>query len=179
MNRQKALINFSGKITIHPWLYTKTLTSTNRPRPRLMRRRNPCGHTGVCRIRRDRMTHDATSRRLCFALDLVDDLELIEEYRRMHQPGAVWPAVIDHIRAQGIEAMEIWHRGDRLFMIIEAADDFPRPAAAGPMAADNSAWERLMDRFQKRLTDASPGEKWSPLDRIFVLAEHKGTCEPT
>jgi L-rhamnose mutarotase len=109
--------------------------------------------------------------RLCFALDLVDDRALIEEYRRMHEPGAVWPAVIEHIRAQGVEAMEIWHRGDRLFMIIEAADSFPRSVASASMAADNARWERLMDRFQKRLKDASPGEKWSPLERIFVLAE--------
>jgi L-rhamnose mutarotase len=115
------------------------------------------------------------SRRCCFALDLVDDLALIEEYRRMHEPGAVWPTVIDHIRAQGVEAMEIWHRGDRLFMIIEAADDFPRPV--GTTAADDLRWQSLMDRFQKRLRDAPPGEKWSPLQRIFCLAEHTGTRE--
>ncbi len=93
----------------------------------------------------------------------------------MHEPGAVWPTVIDHIRAQGVEAMEIWHRGDRLFMIIEAADDFPRPV--GTTAADDLRWQSLMDRFQKRLRDAPPGEKWSPLQRIFCLAEHTGTRE--
>jgi hypothetical protein len=32
-----------------------------------------------------------------------------------------------------------------------------------------------MDRFQKRLKDASPGEKWSPLERIFVLPGNTGT----
>lgn len=115
------------------------------------------------------------SRRLCFALDLVDDRDLIEEYVRMHAAGAVWPAVIDHIRAQGVESMEIWHRGDRLFMIVEAADDFPRVVENVAMTAENARWERCMDRFQRRLRDASPGEKWSPLDRIFHLAEHAGT----
>ena len=112
------------------------------------------------------------SRRHCFALDLVDDLDLIEEYRRMHEPGAVWSTVIDHIRAQGVLAMEIWHRGDRLFMIIEAEDDFPRAVEA--TAADDMRWQCLMDRFQKRLRDASADEKWSPLHRIFCLAEHTG-----
>jgi len=119
------------------------------------------------------------SRRFCFALDLVDDRTLIEEYRRMHEPGAVWPAVIDHIRAQGVEAMEIWHRDTRLFMILEAADDFPRSVESPAKTADNARWELLMDRFQKRLRDAAPGEKWSPLIRIFHLAEHPGTREST
>ena len=93
----------------------------------------------------------------------------------MHEPGAVWPAVIDHIRAQGVEALEIWHREERLFMILEAADDFPRTVANSSLTADNTRWELLMDRFQRRLPHAAPGEKWSPLERIFQLAEHAGT----
>ena len=64
--------------------------------------------------------------RRCFALDLTSDPELIAEYERLHAPGAVWPAVIDHIRASGVEAMEIWRTGDRLLMIAEVADDYPR-----------------------------------------------------
>ncbi len=95
----------------------------------------------------------------------------------MHEPGAVWPSVIDHIRAQGVEAMEIWHRGDRLFMVMEAAEDFPRVVETTPAAADDLRWQRLMDRFQKPLRDTSPGEKWAPLDRIFTLAEHTGARE--
>jgi L-rhamnose mutarotase len=114
------------------------------------------------------------SRRLCFALDLVDDSGLIDEYRRMHEPGAVWPGVIAHIRALGIEEMEIWQRGERLFMIVETADDYPRRVDTESLVGANLRWERLMDRFQQRLKDAAPGEKWSPLQRIFLLAEHSG-----
>jgi len=110
-------------------------------------------------------------------LDLVDDSELIAEYRRLHEPGGVWPGVIDHIRALGVEAMEIWQSGERLFMIIEAADDFPRPVTTQSLVETNLRWERAMDRFQRRLKDAAPGEKWSPLERIFLLAEHKGARE--
>lgn len=117
------------------------------------------------------------SRRLCFALDLVRDATLIEEYCRMHEPGSVWPAVIDHIRARGVESMEIWQRGDRLFMIVEAADDYPRSGAAQVAQHENDRWEQLMTSFQRELPDSSPGEKWSPLRRIFVLAEHAGRAE--
>jgi L-rhamnose mutarotase len=117
------------------------------------------------------------SRRLCFALDLVSDATLIKEYCRMHEPGSVWPAVIDHIRATGVESMEIWQRGDRLFMIVEAADDYPRSGAARVAQHENDRWEQLMTSFQRELPDSSPVEKWSPLRRIFVLAEHAGRAE--
>jgi len=117
------------------------------------------------------------SRRLCFALDLVSDATLIKEYCRMHELGSVWPAVIDHIRATGVESMEIWQRGDRLFMIVEAADDYPRSGAARVAQHENDRWEQLMTSFQRELPDSSPGEKWSPLRRIFVLAEHAGRAE--
>ena len=112
--------------------------------------------------------------RLCFALDLINDAALIQEYCRMHEPGSVWPAVIDHIRAQGIESMEIWQRGDRLFMIMEAADDYPRLGASRAAGEENERWELLMSTFQQALPDAMAGQKWSPMRRIFRLADHQG-----
>ena len=55
------------------------------------------------------MTH-----RLCLVLDLIDDPEKIAAYEKHHAPGAVWPAVIEDIKAQGIEGMEIWiQKSDR------------------------------------------------------------------
>jgi len=117
------------------------------------------------------------SRRLCFALDLVNDAALIQEYCRMHQPGSVWPAVIDHIRAQGVESMEIWQRGERLFMIVEAADDYPRRGTPLPTQQDNDRWEQLMASFQHPLPDAAAAKKWSPLRRVFLLAEHAGRSQ--
>jgi len=106
--------------------------------------------------------------RRCFALDLVDDRELIEEYERFHAAGTGWPAVIEHIRARGFEAMEIWRTGDRLFMIAEVADDFPRDV---PVPPENDRWEELMWRFQRPLPHAAEGEKWVPMSRIFSLDE--------
>jgi L-rhamnose mutarotase len=108
------------------------------------------------------------------ALDLADDAELIREYRRMHEPGSVWPAVIEHIRVRGVIAMEIWQRGNRLFMVMEAADDYPRPDASEARLAQNSKWETLMATFQRALPDHVPGEKWSPMNCIFRLSDHAG-----
>jgi L-rhamnose mutarotase len=106
--------------------------------------------------------------RHCFALDLNDDPRLIAEYELRHGPGAVWPKVIEHIKATGVESMEIWRTGDRLFMIAEVADDYPRPVEAPP---EIDQWEELMWRFQRPLPHASEGEKWVPMKRIFSTEE--------
>lgn len=110
------------------------------------------------------------TRRLCFALDLVDDADLIAEYEHAHAAGAVWPEVTAGIRAKGFEAMEIWRTGDRLFMIAEVTDDFPR-AINGDLAEVDARWEVAMGRFQKALPHAAPGEKWLPMTRIYSLGE--------
>jgi len=112
------------------------------------------------------------SRQKCFVLDLVNDAALIQEYCRMHEPGSVWPGVIEHIRAQGVETMEIWQHTDRLFMIIKAADDYPRPGASDAAQQDSARWEAYMATFQRALPDAAAGEKWLPMRRIFALADH-------
>jgi L-rhamnose mutarotase len=114
------------------------------------------------------------SQRHCLALDLVNDAALIQEYCRMHEPGSVWPAVIDHIRARGVIAMEIWQRGDRLLMVIDAADDYPRRDPSEFRLAENARWEACMATFQRALPDPAPGEKWSPMRCIFRLADHVG-----
>jgi len=110
-------------------------------------------------------------RRYCFALDLKDDPDLIAEYERHHEN--VWPEIIRSIRDAGIEAMEIYRTGPRLFMVMEVADDFSLAAKA---VADRSnprvqAWEALMWTFQQPLPFSAPGEKWVRMDRIFTLPE--------
>ena len=112
------------------------------------------------------------SRRLCFALDLVDDPVKIAEYEQFHQPGRVWPKIVDDIHAQGIEAMEIWRTGDRIMMIATVADDYPRARDIPP---EYDEWEALMWTFQKALPHAAPGQKWMPMTRIFDLGQQKAS----
>src|SRR4051812_40480456 len=104
--------------------------------------------------------------RRCFALDLRDDPAMIAEYEARHAPGAVWPEVIAHIRATGVEQMEIWRTGDRLVMIAETAEDCPRAIPAPPMIAQ---WEELMWQFQRPLANAGEGEKWVAMHPVFTL----------
>jgi L-rhamnose mutarotase len=112
--------------------------------------------------------------RRCFAVDLHDDPELIAAYRRWHEPGGPPPAVNAAIRADGVESLEIWLVGDRMFMIMEVdTDRAPSPElklardAANP---DVVAWEKLMGSFQKSLPFA-PGQTWVEMEQIYSLAE--------
>ena len=114
------------------------------------------------------------SRRLCFALDLVNDAARIAEYETFHAPGGVWPQIVDDIRAQGIEGMEIWRTGDRMVMIATVADDYPR---ARDIPAQCDEWDGLMWTYQQALPHAAPGQKWMPMNRIFDLAEQKGVTD--
>ena len=115
------------------------------------------------------------SRRLCFALDLVDAAAKIAEYEAVHAPGGVWPQIVDDIRAQGIEGMEIWRTGNRMVMIATVADDYPRMRH---IPAQYDEWESLMWTFQQALPHAAPGEKWLPMKQIFDLAQQQGAAAP-
>lgn len=109
------------------------------------------------------------TKRHCLALDLKDDAELIAEYRRYHEK--IWPEITKSIRDSGIEDMEIYQAGARLFMVMEVDDEFSFEAKARADAANAKVqeWERLMWRFQQALPGAKPGEKWMRMERIFKL----------
>lgn len=109
------------------------------------------------------------TQRHCLALDLKDDPALIDAYRRYHEPGNVWPEVLQSLSDAGIEEMEIYLLGNRLFMIIEvnASFSFERKASMDAANPKVQEWETLMGKFQQALPQAKTGEKWLPLERVF------------
>jgi len=109
------------------------------------------------------------NRRYCLTLDLNDDPALIAEYKRYH--GKIWPEITKSIKDEGILDLEIYLRGTRMFMILEVDDSFSfeKKAEADRRNPKVQQWEDSMWKFQKALPDARPGEKWLPMERIFVL----------
>lgn len=110
-------------------------------------------------------------RRFCLTLDLKDDPGLIVEYKRYHRQ--VWPEITQSIKDSGIEDMEIYLLGTRMFMVMEVNDNFSFEAK-GKADRDNpkvQEWEKLMWCFQRPLPQAKPGEKWLLMERIFKLEE--------
>jgi L-rhamnose mutarotase len=97
--------------------------------------------------------------RYCLALDLKEDPELIAAYEAFHRE--VWPEILVGIRKAGILQMEIYRTGNRLFMIMEAEDEFSFEAKAERDRLDPKVaeWEALMWKYQQALPHAAPGQK--------------------
>ena len=110
-------------------------------------------------------------KQLYFALDLKDDPELIAEYKKWHRTENAWPEITQSIRQAGIENMEIYLTGNRLFMVMEVTDDFDQ-AAKNNSDANNPVvqkWETMMNLYQQTLPWSRPGEKWVALEAIYKL----------
>ena len=110
-------------------------------------------------------------KRYCLALDLIDDPQLIAEYKRYHED--VWPEVKESIASAGVLSMEIYQTGNRLLMVMETVDSFRFEDKAAADASNEKVqeWERLMWRYQKALPQAENGEKWRSMERIFSLQQ--------
>jgi L-rhamnose mutarotase len=108
-------------------------------------------------------------RRYCLALDLKPDEASIKEYELHHEN--VWSEIKDSIKDAGIENMEIYRTGTRLFMIMEVNDDFNFETKSKADAANAKVqeWETLMSTFQQPLPWAAPGDKWLLMNKIFEL----------
>lgn len=108
-------------------------------------------------------------RRYCLTLDLKNDPKLIAEYKRYHQK--IWPEITRSIKDAGIEGMEIYLLGTRMFMIMEVNETFSFEAKskADQLSPKVQEWETLMWKFQQALPEAKPGEKWMLMERIFSL----------
>ena len=115
--------------------------------------------------------YDQPVKRYCRTLDLRDDPELINEYRRRHSKENIWPEVIAGIREVGILEMEIYILGTRLFMIVETPLDFDWDSAMERLSTlpRQQEWEDYMAIFQLVKPGSTAAEKWQPMERIFHL----------
>ena len=107
--------------------------------------------------------------RYCLALDLKEDLKLIEEYEEFH--ADVWPEIKESIRSSGITNMQIYRFSNRLFMIMDVKDDFSfdRKAESDEGNLKVQQWEKMMWKFQQAVPGSKQGEKWVLMKKIFDL----------
>ena len=87
-------------------------------------RRKPWVHVASQKARAGRKKDytEKMNRRFCLTLDLKNDPALIAEYKRYHQK--IWPEITQSIKDSGIEDMEIYLLGTRMFMIMEVNEHF-------------------------------------------------------
>lgn len=108
-------------------------------------------------------------KRYCQTLTLRNDPELIAQYVEEHR--YVWPEIKAGIREVGILDMQIYLRGNLMFMIMDTTDDFDWVKDNARLASlpRQAEWEAYMAKFQEASVGASSNEKWMLMERIFKL----------
>ncbi|HEX7687393.1 MAG TPA: L-rhamnose mutarotase [Burkholderiaceae bacterium] len=106
--------------------------------------------------------------RMGMVIGIVPDR--IGEYRRLHE--AVWPAVLERLRASHIRNYTIFLREPEnlLFACWDYhGADFAADMAA--IAADPATrrWWTFTDPCQQPLPTRTPGEHWAAMERVFHL----------
>lgn len=110
-------------------------------------------------------------KRFCKVLSLKNDPQLIEDYKKVHAPGAVWPEITQGMKEVGILDMEIYLQGTQLFMIMETVAGFDHEKAMAELSTKpkQGEWETYVSRFQQTSANATADEKWQLMERIFKL----------
>jgi L-rhamnose mutarotase len=106
-------------------------------------------------------------------LCLQDDPLKIAEYRRQH--AAVWPEVTARLRDCGVQQMQIFLRGTRLFMYLVTDDGF-EPSRDFTRINDDpvsAQWNALMATLQERAPEATTDEWWAPMELVFDLDQSR------
>ena len=103
------------------------------------------------------------------ALNLQNDPEKIAAYRRFHQN--VWPEVTARLRAVGVQRMQIFLRGTRMFMYLITDDDFDPERDFARINEDSTSarWNALMAELQDRIPEAGSDEWWALMEPVFDM----------
>jgi L-rhamnose mutarotase len=111
------------------------------------------------------------SKRYCKTMELRNNSELIEAYKKAHAKGAAWPEITQGMKEIGIIGMEIYIMGTRLFMIMETVLDFDHDVAMNELATKprQSEWEAHMSQFQDSSVNATADQKWQLMDQIYKM----------
>jgi L-rhamnose mutarotase len=110
-------------------------------------------------------------KRYCKTMELRNNPQLIDAYKKAHAKGQVWPEVTKGLREIGVLDMEIYLLGTRLFMIMDTVPHFDHDAAFARLATmpRQAEWEAHMSQFQDSSSNASADEKWQLMEQIFKM----------
>jgi L-rhamnose mutarotase len=104
---------------------------------------------------------------IAWVVDLIDDPEIIAKYEEYHRNA--WPEVRAKQKALGIERMEIFRSGNRLFMHMRVPDDFSpeRDSRNYVGAARNKEWNDIMSSFMQKVPAAADDALWHEMLLAF------------
>lgn len=108
-------------------------------------------------------------KRYCQTLELPNEPAKITAYVNAH--ANVWPVIQEGIKEVGILDMQIYIKGNHLFMIVDTKDEFDWEKdnvrlAKLPM---QDKWEAYVAQFQGCDPNAPSTAKWQLMEKIFEL----------
>ena len=112
-----------------------------------------------------------------FTVNLKEGPGIVETYTRHHRD--VWPEVQASLRQVGVQQMDIYLLGRRLFMVVEMREGLDyRTAFASHRSSSRrvAEWEHLMKSLQDPPPEAQAGEWWAAMEQVFQLEQE--TEEP-
>jgi len=96
---------------------------------------------------------------LAVNINLENFPSLIEKYKQHHKE--VWPEVLYSIRRSGIRRSKIFLLGTRLFLLVEAKDNFQGDQLQNYTICERETeWDLLMRTYQIPEPEAKPGVWW-------------------
>jgi L-rhamnose mutarotase len=107
--------------------------------------------------------------RYCFQLQVRP--ERLTEYVERHQ--AVWPEMLDALRATGWRNYSLFLRPDGLLIGYVEADDLAAARAAMAETEVNARWQAEMAPFFADIDGRPPDEGFVLLQEVFHLPEEK------
>ncbi|ANQ51922.1 L-rhamnose mutarotase [Flammeovirga sp. MY04] len=112
-------------------------------------------------------------KRYCKVLQLTDNPQLIEDYKRVHGKGQAWPEITNGMKDVGILDMEIYIAGTQLFMIMDTVADFDHETQMAILATKprQSEWEAYVSQFQETDANATADGKWVLVERIYEMEQ--------
>jgi L-rhamnose mutarotase len=103
--------------------------------------------------------------RICFLLKVRQ--EKVEEYKARH--AAVWPEMLDALRATGWRNYSLFLRPDGLLVGYLEADNFELCREQMKSHPVNARWQAEMAPFFEQLGPAAADDKMFPLEEVFHL----------
>jgi len=104
-------------------------------------------------------------RRYCFTLRVRPDR--LAEYAERHR--AVWPEMLDALRAAGWHNYSLFLRDDGLLIGYVESPDLAAAQAAMAATEVNARWQKEMADFFTGLDGRGPDEAMQPLAEVFHL----------
>lgn len=107
-------------------------------------------------------------KRYVLTLEIINDPELLKEYKKIHAMGQAWSEINNNMRSVGIKDMEIYLWDYRAFLIMDTKADFNMQKDGDKWSTlpREKEWQEYVSKFQKVDPESKATEKWVPMGNL-------------